>query len=313
MIKIIRSAIGSPSSLGFIKLLNENNIIVIGVDIIDDPVGKFLTKKYFKVPKAKQKNDLIHKLISICKKEKPRLILSGPEEEINLLSKKRSQFLNLKVGILHPETQVLNEITNKLNLYNFFKDTEILVPITCKYQKNHQLSKDKCIIKPIFGRGSEGIEIINNFNHHLFDKDKLNKFIVQKYLAGKEYSVDALCDENGEWLNIVIRERIKTESGVSIVSKTVFDKKILKAAIKILEYIPLYGMSCIQFIKDKKGDPYLTDINPRPGGGSILSLRSSKEFQFNLVNLIKGKKTQKHVIKYDKLKMYRGYDEYFRS
>ncbi|HEU4719359.1 MAG TPA: hypothetical protein VFU15_16055, partial [Bacteroidia bacterium] len=75
---------------------------------------------------------------------------------------------------------------------------------------------------------------------------------------------------------------------------------------------PMRGFFCIQFIEDD-GAYYLTDVNPRIGGGSILSLHCSDSMRSNLVAILKNEheKIKPSIGAYREESMFRYYQEYY--
>ena len=320
MITIIRSAVGSLASVGFIKLLRNMGFKVIGTDISKESVGKFFVDSFYKVPRADKEDEVIESYLAVARKEKANWIISGPEEEILILSKHKDVFESEGVYILHPDYKSLNIITDKYNAYTFLKRKGISLPATelATHIKNVvRNSQSKFILKPRKGRGSTNIVVFS-------DPDdippgvlkNLQNSIIQEYIGGLEYTVDVLCDLQGNILNIIPRRRIKVDSGITVIGETERDQKLIDITEKILSITKIIGGACLQFIKsDETGSYYLTDINPRFGGGVILSLTSSKTFKENLKNLL-GFKWGRLVYKsyeFNKLRMFRYYDEIYEN
>ena len=312
MTSIIRSAVGSQPSLGFIKFLKENNIDVIGTDVSNAAVGKFLVSKFFEVPYASDESNVISRYLDISKKTGSNFIISGPEEEIIVLSKYRKDFEEAKINIFHPPIDTLKIVTDKKILHDSLSNFGINTPRVTSLKDIDSIQTNKAVIKPRLGRGSAGV-IIGS-------KDKISekakeyddsKYIAQEFLSGKEYTVDVFCDMQGNWLNIVPRIRLKTDSGISVIGQTVNNKKIIDETIKVLENFKFYGGNCFQFIENSEEIPHLTDINPRFGGGSILSIKSSASFQSNIINILNNKNTIKGSLQFNKMTMYRGYEEFY--
>jgi carbamoyl-phosphate synthase large subunit len=90
-------------------------------------------------------------------------------------------------------------------------------------------------------------------------------FIVQEYIEGTEFTVDAFISKTGEHF-IYPRIRLCTYGGVSQVGRTTMDKEIIKVTKQIIEFLDFVGPINLQFIK-KNNIPYLIEINPRLSGG----------------------------------------------
>lgn len=315
---ILRTAVGSVAGIGIIKLFQQNGISVIGTDICTECVGKFFTQQYYSIPKAIPRNEvqIIEQYLYIVKTHRISAILAGPEEEILILSRFRHLFEELNCQILHPSENSLEILTNKLKLNNHFKN---IIPMAWTHSlDNKSLSSinipQELIIKPISGRGSNGVLRISKSTFEKLDLSTFKNCIVQEYLAGTEFSVDTLSNKNGELIEYVIRKRNKTESGIAVVSETVNEVKIEAKIMAIFASIKIYGANCIQFI-EHSGEFYLTDFNPRIGGSAILSFNSSPTFFSNLIELIKNANysNSNKIRNYSLKKMYRYYAESFQN
>lgn len=315
VITIIRSAVCSLSSVGFLKFLKEQGFRIIGTDITNLCAGKSFTDKFYKVPNAVEIKKTINSYKDIISEEKARWIISGPEQEILALAMGRKDFASLGTEILHPPLEVLEIIIDKLNTFDFFSQRGIKMPYTYRLDEveSHDL-EEKIILKPRKGRGSRGVFItesnkIDSFKNILSIKD----YIIQQFIEGEEYSVDAFYDLEGNILNVIPRKRLKTDSGISTIGETVKDENLFEIVSKVSSFLTFIGGNCFQFIKNKEGVYYLTDINPRFGGGSILSLKASKSFRRNLLNLLRGnyELLSKQSFDFKKAVMYRYYDEIF--
>ncbi len=315
MITIIRSAVGSLSSIGFLNFLKQHGFRIVGTDICADSVGKHFVDKFYLVPKAKEEAKVVACYKNIVKNEKAKWILSGPEEEISVLVKREAEFVKLGAKILHPPLKTLKIIEDKAKIYDYFLNKKgIDVPRTSCFDRAFCAKKTKIVLKLRKGRGSSKVFIT--------ESDKIPEFanilcrseyIIQEFIPGQEFTVDAFFDLDGNILNIIPRKRIKVDSGISVVGQTVKDEQIIRLVSKISHYLKFRGGNCFQFIKNKQGKYYLIDINPRFGGGSILSLSASKTFRNNLLNLLiqKDRRLIKSSFDYKKMKMYRYYKEIY--
>ncbi len=276
--KIIRTAVGSVVTWGFIKELQKLEVEVIGVDIDPLSFAFQLLDNHYVIPRADNKK-FIDAILTILDIEEPDAIISGPEEELLVLAKN----IDLLHGtvLLAPEYQYLKICTDKLKMDKFLR--QIGVPTPRRYELNN--IELPCIEKPRFGRGGKGVIKINSEEAI---RDSLNRVsLLQEYIEGDEYSVDVLADREGNTLNIVPRLRMEIVKGKSVRSKTVYDLHIIEYTRRIVKALRLFGPSCIQCIKNETGI-YFIDVNPRFGGGSILSIKADPTFLPNMIQLIKG-------------------------
>ena len=304
-VTILRSAVGSTASISLINELRKKGVKIIGIDSNPLSAGLYLCDKGYVVPKGNDPK-FLDEILRICDIEKPNLILPGPEEEIIPLSKNKKLFNNKGVLVLCPDYETVKKCSDKLEISTELK--KINVPVPEIYQQNN--SKYSCIIKPRFGRGSQDVFKIQNAEELDFYLKKVSNPIIQEYIKGDEYSVDVLCDPMGNIISIVPRKRLQVESGISIKGITIFDKEIINYCAIIAKELKLIGPSCIQCMKNNQGLKFF-DINPRFGGGSILSIKSDPTIIPNLIKIAKGEAPTVNTEFKENLTMLRYYNELF--
>lgn len=297
-IKILRTACGCMATIGLIKELIDRGVEVICADANPLSVGLYYCKKGYVIPKGDDPS-FIPKILEIAKKERVNAILSGPEEEILQLAKNKSVFLKENIIPLVPEYKSALICFDKFKTYNFFIKNNIPTPKTIFLTKDkNNLELDELdfpvILKPRFGRGSKGIYVANDTEELRFIISKYCKnsdYLIQEFVKGVECTIDVFSDLEGNPLSIVPRKRLAVESGIVTKSQTFYNEKIINYAYKITRKLKLIGPSNIQCIIDEKDKiPKFTEINPRFGGGSILSIKADPTIIENLIRIVKGEK-----------------------
>jgi len=304
-ITVIRTAVGSPASVGLIKELGKKRVRVIGTDCNSLSSGFYFCDKNYVIPKGDDPK-FIKEILKICSIEKPNAIISGPEQEILTLSKNKKLFGERNILVLVPDYETVKICADKIATYRFFKKENIPTPKI--YNKGNV--KFPIMMKPRFGRGSTDVFKVKNKSELKFYLKKIKNPIVQEFIDGIEYTVDTFADLKGKPLSIIPRVRIQVESGISIKGKTICNKEIIDWCRKIAEKLKLIGPSCIQCIKSNKGLKF-TEINPRFGGGSILSIKADPTIILNLIRIIKREKPIKSRGFIEGLTMLRYYSEVY--
>ena len=90
-IKILLTAVGCPgasTSIKQLKRITERNISIVGTDMKDNVIGKFLCDSFYVVPAASDDN-FIPSIIEIVEKEKPDLIFPASSYDIGIFSENR--------------------------------------------------------------------------------------------------------------------------------------------------------------------------------------------------------------------------------
>jgi carbamoyl-phosphate synthase large subunit len=296
---ILKSAVCSLSSYSWLKIFKTENFRICGVDITDWCKEVNLFDEFYKVKKASYENetDVIYDFQNLVKKYNPLWIISGPENEIELLLKHEKDFLELGTAIFHSPIETVKLIKNKFKMYKFLDDkiTRFKIPhfsLLSHSNTNKFLSSiSKFIVKPCEGRGSSDIYIAENQSDlynilSLIDsRNNIDKYIIQEFINGIEISVDVLFDNEGTLLSLVPRKRILTESGIAIVTETFFDSNLVDIIYEISNILKFRYINNFQFIL-RDDCYYLIDINPRFGGASVISYYASESFRANILFLL---------------------------
>jgi carbamoyl-phosphate synthase large subunit len=164
--------------------------------------------------------------------------------------------------------------------------------------------------KPNFGSASEGAFIITSKN----EKDSLPPapdYIIQKYVKGVEYSVDAYVSRNGKICGISPRRRLRTLGGESVETETLYDAEIHERTTQVIEKLHLIGPLTIQFIReDITQRLYLLEVNPRFGGGVIASIEAGFDFPLMMLEECIGREPEV-ILEGKRIKMIRYFKEVF--
>ena len=116
--------------------------------------------------------------------------------------------------------------------------------------------------------------------------------IVQACLGGEEFSIDVFCDLEGRSLNAIPRTMIESKGGESIKGMTIRDERLIELARDVAERLQLVGPANIQCFREQDGSHYITDINPRFGGGFPLPLAAGGRYPELALALARGERPE---------------------
>ena len=116
--------------------------------------------------------------------------------------------------------------------------------------------------------------------------------IVQACLGGEEFSIDVFCDLDGRCLNAIPRTMIESKGGESIKGMTIRDEQLIELARDVAERLQLVGPANIQCFREQDGSHYITDINPRFGGGFPLPLAAGGRYPELALALARGERPE---------------------
>jgi carbamoyl-phosphate synthase large subunit len=164
---------------------------------------------------------------------------------------------------------------NKILSDSWFRKNNILVPAL--YPETFPV-----IAKLINGYGSRNQKIFKYSDElksyeNLFDGDMFRAvYMLQEFISGVEYTVDAYVSTEGKVISIVPRIRLAVVNGEVSKSVTKREQELIQLVENILTKSEaknrFEGPITLQFIKSNiDGKWYMVEINPRFGGGVICS------------------------------------------
>ncbi|ELC8416284.1 ATP-grasp domain-containing protein [Clostridium perfringens] len=294
-ITILLSAAGSPTIPGILKCFRNNgerNIRIIGIDMIDEPSVHFLVDKFYRVP-AVADPDYCKIVLDICKKECVDIYFPNISAEVSALLEYKDQFESAGIRLAISNRESIDIANNKFKTYQMLRNNGVIVPAF--YEVNSLLDfvegckelgypEQAVCLKIVSGSGSRGVRIIDNSKSRyeifanskpntfftsyedmisiLDSSDNLKEMMLMPYLPGNEYTVDLLA-ENGRVLYKAGRENEVSLMSIAQESVLQEDKVAYEVAEKVVELLNYTGNMGLDFMRDSKGIPVLTDINPR--------------------------------------------------
>ena len=131
-----------------------------------------------------------------------------------LLSKNKDKIEKTGAKVLISDKKVIDICRNKVNTSIFFEKNNFLSPkVIDRKNINEKKYKFPLFIKPYDGSSSVNAFKVNNEYELKFFLEYLKNPIVQEFIEGKEYTIDAFMDFDGNPINIVPRERLCTRAG----------------------------------------------------------------------------------------------------
>lgn len=178
------------------------------------------------------------------------------------------------------------------------------------------MKKLPLIAKPCKGSASKGVVIIRNDRELEYFINNFNQedYLIQRFLEGEEYSVDCYVSSEREILSVVPRKRVEVTAGEVTKSVTVKDYKIIEMTKKILSRDKFIGPVNIQFIKENKtGRLFVIEVNPRFGGGVIVSIEAGADIPSMILRDFLGISNRPTYNWKENLLMIRTHREFFQD
>jgi carbamoyl-phosphate synthase large subunit len=302
VVSIIVTGAGAPGIAGTIYSIRNNpdniNFKIVSTDIVEDPVGKYLSDEFYVVPPP-ENDTYIDSIKKIVKRTNAKVILPQTTREITVLSKHKEDFKAINVNIVVSDYENLLTANDKYSLLE--KAKEIGIPYPKYYLVTSQNSflkaieklgypQEKVVVKPRLSNGMRGLRIITpekwNIKRFLSEKPEgieidLNSFIeifygndwpeliVTEYLPGYEYTVDVFKD--GTKIIVIPRLRKSIRSGITFEAQVEFRDDLINFSKKLSEALDLNYCFGFQFKLSKDGIPKILEGNPRVQGSMVVS------------------------------------------
>jgi carbamoyl-phosphate synthase large subunit len=155
------------------------------------------------------------------------------------------------------------------------------------------------MVKPRQGSGARSI-------HRADDADAAEFFVryideavmVQRFMDGPEFSIDALSDLDGRCLNAIPRTMIESRGGESIKGTVVDDGELIALGRRVVEALRVRGPCTVQVFRDSSIGLGITDVNTRFGGAfpaPMYAALPGRTYPELIARMARGERVEPHV------------------
>ena len=135
------------------------------------------------------------------------------------------------------------------------------------------------ILKPRYGRGSVGVRILRGKSELTEAAACDDSVVAQELCRSPEVTIDAFRSRDRTLFRAVCRERLEVKAGVCTKARVFEDDTLADFAKTISDGLDLVGTFCMQLMRNWSDETWLvTDINPRPGAGTAMSMAVGVDF-----------------------------------
>ncbi len=286
-INVLVGSIGSTGSINIVKTLKSQRkyrVRVYGIDCMDNVAGKYLCDGFQEVPRGDHP-DYISAVLELCENRGIDIFIPIFMEELLSVSDNRKLFAGKGIMVPMSERRVIDVCRDKSKTNDFFRKHEI--PHIPFITAEEAAERFPVFVKPRTGRGTTDCFKAENEKELKFYLDKLKDPVIQEYVSGDEYSIDAFNDLEGRFIGAVPRERQEMKGGIAVKTQTVYDKELIEYTEKITTSLGLVGASNIQCFRTPEKVLFF-EVNPRFGGSYILSIKAGLNAPLFLLDMFKG-------------------------
>lgn len=277
---------------------------VIATDMSNLAPAIYDADKFYLVPRIDHK-DYIDKLLDICKKEKIDCLLSLIDPELSLISKNKDRFLEIGVTPLISDYNAVELAFNKYKMYKFLTSNNFKTPKTYIDKEEFYKDLEKKIInfpvfvKPITGSASINISKVNSKQEIELLFSLYDDLIIQEYMNGQEIGADIYVDPiSKKVVSIFTKEKIKMRAGETDKARSFKDPELFDIITSLVEKIGYEYMIDMDIFRND-GEYYISEINPRFGGGYPHAYESGVNFPKMIINSINKIENKNQIGNYE--------------
>lgn len=247
----------------------------------------------------------VDEILEICKKEKITGVLSLIDPELSLLAENKNRFESIGIKVIGSSYELCEMSLDKFQMYNWL----VSHGYRCakSYMDKNAFFADVnagVVSYPVFvkpARGSASISISK-----VYDRETLellfaheNGLMIQEFLDGQEIGADVYIDMiSQEVVSIFTKKKLKMRAGETDKALSFKDEKLFDLIKKFVEEAGYSGQIDID-IFDVNGEYYISEVNPRFGGGYPHAYESGANHMKLIINNLNGKTNDCVIGQYD--------------
>lgn len=290
---------------------------VVATDMSNLAPAIYEADKYYIVPRMKD-DGYIDVIFDICKKEKIDGVLSLIDPELSLLAEYKAEFEAIGTTVIGSSYELCEMSLDKYQMFNWLKQQGF----NCakSYVDKNKFYKDveagvisyPVFVKPTCGSASIAISKVEDKEtvELLFAHD--DNLMIQEFLPGQEIGADVYIDIiSGDIISIFTKEKIKMRAGETDKAVSFKNEELFSLIKEFVSKAGYRGQIDID-IFDIDGKYYISEVNPRFGGGYPHAYEAGANHMKYIVNNLDGNanapeigsyKSDVYMMKYNEIKI----------
>lgn len=287
----------------FVKTLNGTGKVV-ATDMSNLAPAIYEADKYYLVPKMTAP-EYLDVVLDICKKEEITGVLSLIDPELSLLAENKEKFEAIGTTVIGSSYALCEMSLDKFQMYNWL--TEHGYRRAKSYMDKEAFFADvdagvttyPVFVKP--ARGSASVSISKVYDREtvelLFAHE--DGLMIQEFLDGQEIGADVYIDMvSHEVVSIFTKKKLKMRAGETDKAVSFKDEKLFALIERFVKDAGYNGQIDVD-IFDVNGEYYISEVNPRFGGGYPHAFESGVDHMKLILNNLNGKANEPSIGKYD--------------
>ena len=281
---------------------SEGRVIV--TDMSELAPAVYEADKFYKVPRMTE-DGYIDVIFDICKKEKISGVLSLIDPELSLLAENADKFAELGVTVIGSPYELCERALDKMKMYRWL--TSRGYRCARSYVDKDEFYRDVAaglidypvFVKPV--RGSASIAISKVYHRETVELlfAHSDNLMIQEFLNGQEIGADVYIDMiSHRTVSIFTKKKIvmragETDKAVSFKDERLFD--LISGFVKDSGWVGQIDID----IFEVDGEYYISEVNPRFGGGYPHAYECGCDHMKMIINNLKGLENEPRIGLYD--------------
>lgn len=278
--------------------------LVIATDMSELAPAVYEADKFYKVPRITD-DGYIDSILDICQKESIQGVLSLIDPELALLEKNKSKFESIGATIVGSSYELCERALDKMKMYEWL--TEHGYRCAKSYVDKEKFYADietgeisyPVFVKPVCGSASIAISKVHDKEtlELLFSKN--DNLMIQELLDGQEIGADVYIDMiSGEVISIFTKKKILMRAGETDKAVSFKDDKLFDLIKDFCKESGWLGQIDID-IFDVDGEYYISEVNPRFGGGYPHAYECGCDHMKLIIDNLKGIENKAEIGQYE--------------
>ncbi len=248
----------------------EGNVIV--TDMTELAPAIYEADKHYQAPRITE-HGYIDLILDICKKEEISAVLSLIDPELSLLAENKDKFAEIGVTVIGSSYELCEMALDKMEMYTWLKThgyhcAKSYVDKGAFYADlNAGEIAFPVFVKPVRGSASIAINRVNDREtlELLWAHD--DNLMIQEFLKGQEIGADCYIDMiSGELVSVFTKKKLLMRAGETDKAVSFKNDKLFALIERFVNECGWRGQIDID-IFEIDGEYYISEVNPRFGGG----------------------------------------------
>jgi carbamoyl-phosphate synthase large subunit len=260
---------------------------VLAADIAPDSAALHVADEGVLLPPSHHPS-FIRALQRLCQERQIGLVVPTRDAELPILAAWRETFAAAGTTLLVASPSAIACCQDKRRFAAFCGDAGF--PIARSYGPDEMPASFPVFVRPAIGAGGVGARRIDDAAAwHAIGGERAD-LLIQDFVAGDEFTVDALFDLEGRPLQAVARRRLLVRGGEAQKSRVEEVPALTDLALALGARLGLVGHAVVQAFRRADGSLSLIEINPRFGGASNLSIVAGLDSPRRILDLAAGRR-----------------------